>query len=206
MADEMDTFLSETNDSKQFLDIGALHGIFSLAFAARSPDRRVLAIDASPVAFARMLYNIHANKLENIKAVECAVSGGAGKLRMHYEWEHAVAAGTTDKGVIEVAANSADNICEENTFSPDAIKIDVEGHEIKVLKGLTRTIRQSNPIIFLEVHPSRILQEGDSISEIESIFSQLGYTATRLDGRPFQLSSLTQQVADERLVLRPKSE
>ena len=207
MVEEMDFFLRETDDKLRLLDIGALHGIFSLVFAAKAPDRRVLAIDASPIAFSRLLYNIHTNQFKNIKPIECAVTTGAGKLKMHYEWEHAIAAGTRDcEQAIEVNANSADNICEENEFSPDAIKIDVEGHEVKVLKGLVRTISECRPIIFLEVHPRQILQEGDSLAEIESIFFELGYSATQPDGRPFQLSSLTEASADERVILRPKAE
>jgi hypothetical protein len=33
------------------------------------------------------------------------------------------------------------------------IKIDVEGHELSVLKGLQNTIKQNMPVIFIEIQP-----------------------------------------------------
>jgi len=91
---------------------------------------------------------------------------------MHYEWEHAVAAGTAPAGnVINVPMKTGDILCRAENFQPDAIKIDVEGHEIKVLKGLSETIHSCSPLIFLEVHPERIPEEGDSISFLETFLA-----------------------------------
>ena len=70
MVDEMNCFLEATTNKEKLLDIGALHGIFSLVFAIQRPSRTVLSVDASPVAFARLLYNIHRNKLSTIEPIE----------------------------------------------------------------------------------------------------------------------------------------
>ena len=64
-------------------------------------------------------------------------------LRMHYEWEHAVAAGN-DPGEgnhLAVTKRTGDDLCAELALAPDVIKIDVEGHEVKVIKGLMETLR-----------------------------------------------------------------
>src|SRR5262249_12911497 len=157
-----DFFLRTAVEKKRLLDIGALHGIFSLVFASQGTDRRVLAVEASPVAFARLLYNVHKNEFQNIEPVECALSDVNGVLRMHYEWEHLVAANTLpDAHSIEVPVKSGDHLCQERRFCPDVVKIDVEGHEIKVLKGLWETLENNRPLIFLELHPTRIREEGD---------------------------------------------
>lgn len=204
MVEEMNAFIRETVDKTTFLDIGALHGVFSLAFAAKDPNRRVLAIDSSPVAFSRLLYNISNNPFPNSEAMECAVSDTSGKIRMHYEWEHVVAAGTTgDDGVIEVVSNSGDNICEEKQFFPDVIKIDVEGHEVKVLEGLQNVIRKCRPVIFLEIHPDRIVEEGSSVLELESTINELSYLAKAINGESFPLHSIRDLSVDERIVLYP---
>lgn len=190
LVDEMNCFLEATKKKERLLDIGALHGIFSIVFAIQSPSRTVLSIDASPIAFARLLYNIHKNELSNIVPVECAVSEKAGVLSMHYEWEHAVAAGTdsTNKQ-LDVEMDTCDNLCDSRAFDPDVIKIDVEGHEIKVLKGLSEIIRRCSPLIFLEIHPRRIAEEGDDINFLEEFFGGLGYTASWVSGGNFPLSS-----------------
>ncbi len=134
MVDELDFFIEKTAGKKALLDIGALHGIFALVFAVNNHSKKAIAVDASPLAFERLLYNIQNNNLENITPLECAVSDVAGTLSMHYEWEHAVAAGTakSKNKSFEVPKKTGDEICESLSFEPDVIKIDVEGHEIKV--------------------------------------------------------------------------
>lgn len=203
MVDEMNCFLEATKGKERLLDIGALHGVFSLAFAIEDSKRKVLAADASPIAFARLLYNIKKNDLSNIIPIECAVSEKDGTLSMHYEWEHAVAAGTDyrNRG-IDVPMMAGDNLCRSLDFRPDVIKIDVEGHEIKVLKGLTETIKEYSPLIFLEVHPKRIAEEGDSSSYLKPFCDELGYSAQLVSGEPFPLSSFQAMDYDERLFLR----
>ena len=179
MVEEMDHFIQETTGKKALLDIGALHGVFSLAFAINNPAKKALAVDASPIAFERLLYNVHENKLTNILPLNCALSDSPGKLLMHYEWEHAVALGTLKKGAksFEIDKQTGDGICSSLNFKPDVIKIDVEGHEIKVLKGLANIICQLKPLVFLELHPQAIKEEGDNISDLFSIFKNQEYHA-----------------------------
>lgn len=51
MVDEINCFLLHSKGRKSLLDIGSLHGIFSLVFALQSPERRSVAVDASPNRF-----------------------------------------------------------------------------------------------------------------------------------------------------------
>jgi FkbM family methyltransferase len=206
MVEEMSEFLKLTADKLRLLDVGALHGVFSLAFVAGNPARQAVAVDASPIAFARLLYNIHHNASGKVVPVECALSSQTGTVQMHYEWEHAVAAGTngTDGvGVMKMACKRGDELCGSLAYAPDVIKIDVEGHEIKVLKGLEATILASAPLIFLEIHPLRIKQEQDSIETLLKMLERWRYEARFLDGRRAETDDLVHLQADERVVLQP---
>jgi FkbM family methyltransferase len=206
MVSEMNMFLKLVKERQRLLDIGALYGIFSLVFASLSPDKKALAVDASPIAFARLLYNVHRNDFSNVRTIECAVSDKVGTLAMHYEQEQVVAAGT-DRGsnIISIQTKTGDALCCSENFRPDVIKIDVEGHEIKVLKGLAETIKETLPLIFLEVHPRRILEEGDSLRFLASFFDELDYTAQFNSGEPFQLSRFQDLQSTERLFLSKKT-
>ncbi len=207
MVDEMNCFIEATQGKERLLDIGAFHGIFSLVFAMEDPQREVLALDASPIAFTRLTYNIGKNNLPNIKPVESAVSDEIGNLSMHYEWEHAIAARIDNQAnTINVPMTTGDALCRSENFQPDVIKIDVEGHEVKVLKGLAKTIEEHAPLIFLEVHPKRIAAEGDSTSSLEDFFRELPYSAQLISGDPFPLSSFQALDKEERLVLRKDPE
>jgi FkbM family methyltransferase len=203
---EMDCFIAQTRDKLRLLDVGALHGVFSLVFAAGHPDRKVVAVDASPVAYSRLLYNIYKNSLGNVTPVECALSSEPGVLSMHYEWEHAVAAKSDNpaRKRLSVRKMTGDQLCTELSFHPDVIKIDVEGHEVKVIKGLAREIRENRPMVFLEVHYQRILDENDSIKDLLDVFRSARYEAHLDDGTPLPLDSMTTREAPvERLFLTP---
>jgi FkbM family methyltransferase len=201
MVQEMNCFLETTKNCRQLLDVGALHGIFSLAFTAASREKSAVAVDASPIAFARLLYNIHRNKHCQISPVETAVSDRIGTLQMHYEWEHAVAGGTQGEDAFGITMVTGDQLCESQDIKPDVIKIDVEGHELKVLSGLTETVRNFRPLIFLEVHPSRLTLEGDDLGLLSDFFQDLGYGAKTIYGLEFPLSKFSTLTDDTRLVL-----
>ena len=181
MVNELNTFIELTKDRYRLLDIGALHGIFSVVFTRNCPTSSSIVVDASPVAFSKLLYNIYSNNLlDKIKALECALSDqDAGFINMHYVWEHLISAGTqtqeTNQSYLSVKMRTGDSICEEHSFMPDTIKIDVEGHEVKVLRGLRKIISKELPLIFLELHPYQISQEGNSIQDIVDFFHDFEY-------------------------------
>jgi FkbM family methyltransferase len=207
MVVELDSFIEHTQDKRRLLDIGALHGIFSLVFAANHPEKSVVAVDASPVAFARLLYNIHCNGLSQITPVECALSESAGTLRMHYEWEHAVAANTeaadSAAHLLSVVRRTGDELCGSLSFEPDVIKMDVEGHEVKVFKGLAKVIERHRPLIFLELHPTRIAEERDDVKDLVRPLLAAGYQASLIGGDPFPIQEMSRFTTDQRLLLSP---
>jgi FkbM family methyltransferase len=176
--EELDVFIANTGDRQRLLDVGALHGIFSLVFAVNDRDKRALAVDASPVPFAKLLYNIHRNRAENITAVECALSAEPGALEMHYTSELAVAGAASDGGVtVPVEKDTGDRLCERYSFEPDVVKIDVEGHELRVLQGLRQTLRRNRPLLFLEVHPWHMAADAGNgtLAELVEELRTLGY-------------------------------
>ena len=59
-----------------------------------------------------------------------------------------------------------------NFSNVDYIKIDVEGHELKVLKGATNTIKKYNPLIIMEENGSAVLwKKGKSNEAIDYLLS-----------------------------------
>jgi FkbM family methyltransferase len=205
MVAELDAFLDQTATKKQLLDIGALHGIFSLAFAAGNEDRRAVAVDPSPLAFAKLLYNVAKNDLnERVRTVECALSDTVGTTTMAYEWEHAVAAplNATSDRLLAVETTTGDSLCQRLGCKPDVIKIDVEGQEVKVVRGLIRTIHEMRPLLFVELHPLRIQREGGSLSEMLDLLRQEGYRARRPNDE-IEITKLRSIDEDTRVVFEP---
>jgi FkbM family methyltransferase len=205
MVEELNCFIANTRDRTRLLDVGALHGIFSLVFAARGQSNEAVAVDASPLAFARLLYNIHKNGFANITPVECALSDAEGTLQMHYEWEHAVAVARNSPIQTHLLAmkRTAEELCESLSFVPDVVKIDVEGHEVKILRGMSRLIERSRPLVFLELHPRRIAQENDQITELLQVFASNRYRAFLVGSGDIGIQDIATFTEDQRLMLTP---
>jgi FkbM family methyltransferase len=202
---ELDSFIAATADRRRLLDIGAYHGLFSLVFAARHPARRALAVDASPIAFAPLLYNIHRNGADNITAIETALSSQPGILEMHYQWEHAVAGQGNDGTPLRIEATTGDELCERQGFEPDVVKIDVEGHELRVLQGLQVAIERNRPLVFLEIHPWHMSQDArnGTLGELVDELLRLGYPNATLRGSAVSTEALADVIEIERVLLRP---
>lgn len=86
------------------------------------------------------------------------------------------------------------NLCERpdiqrvkiDTFArihrpPDAITIDVEGAELRVLKGARRTLRENRPHVWVSIHPQFMDDaHGDKPEELHAFMAELGYEGRHL--------------------------
>jgi len=202
MVEEMDLFLALTGGKKRLLDIGAFHGLFSLVFAARDLKCRAIALDPSPLAFAKLLYNIHANDFtDHISPIECALSDSAGQMRMSFEGEQAVTTLSGPRNGESVTAEkmTGDSLCKWLGFVPDVIKIEVEGHEVKVIRGLTGILREAKPLLFVGLHLQRIKQQNDDVGDMFGLLQQAGYRARGSSGF-VAFEQLLLSGADQRVV------
>lgn len=71
----------------------------------------------------------------------------------------------TEAIVYEVKTDTLDNFTKEKNVFPDVIKIDVEGHELSVLKGAENYIANHHPTLIIEIE-----QRHHKNIEIESVF------------------------------------
>jgi hypothetical protein len=59
--------------------------------------------------------------------------------------------------------------------TPDIVKIDVEGHEYEILKGMSDTIENFHPTMYVEVHPELLADLGDSESQTLQLLQDSDY-------------------------------
>jgi FkbM family methyltransferase len=186
MSRELDAFARAMVSCRNFLDIGACHGIFSLAFAHHRPEAKALAVEPSAVAYSILVENLRRNGLDNVVSKQVACGATAGRLRMRQVWHHleALPAEGTTADTVEVPMQSLDELCGELDFAPDIVKIDVEGYELAVLSGARGTLERQRPRLFLELHPERLRELGGSAAEVVQLLSALGYRCRDLSGGP----------------------
>jgi len=75
-----------------------------------------------------------------------------------------------------------DAIC--NNFSPDVIKIDVEGAELLVLRGAEELLARAAPTLVIAVHPEPMRAMGAGPADLIAFLKLRGFCGHHLDGRP----------------------
>ena len=170
-------------------DVGANVGLYTVKFAnAVGSAGHVCAFEPSPLNLGRL----HAACLgyDNITIHSVGLSAEPGRLAFAQGEDEL---GATSKLVrstgtgntIEVSIKRGDDlVANHEAPCPNVVKIDVEGHEHKVLAGLTETLR--NPLLrtlIIEVH-FRLLKENDAADapkEIEQTLSRNGFKVRWVD-------------------------
>ena len=205
MVHELDSFLELTRDCRRFLDVGACHGLFSLAFTQGRPGAEAVAVEPSPLAWEVLESNLRRNREARVTPVRAAAGAAPGTLTMRYSWHHLEASpeAAGEPGALEIPLRTLDELCAELGFRPDAVKVDVEGYEIAALRGARGLLAESRPLLFLEVHPERIVQLGGSMAELGDLLAGLGYRFHDLGGAPLSRARFAALDAVSRLTCRP---
>jgi FkbM family methyltransferase len=207
MVAEFDAFMSIRGHATTFLDVGANHGVYSLAFCHGHPESRVLAIEPSPLAFPILVDNVLRNPSFGIDGVQIAGGEREQTLRMRTNWHHleAVPDGVSEQtaGLARVVCRPLDDVCEDHQFVPDLIKIDVEGFELQCLKGLVQTLLDRRPVVLLEIHPDLINSLGYCQADIIAFVDQVNYHFESLSETRLDPSIVEDQIHTNWVILRP---
>jgi FkbM family methyltransferase len=136
-----------------FVDVGASIGFHSI-LAARlvGPEGTVLAFEPSAAGAASIRANAAANGCGNVRVASIALSdsiGGAWLVGAGEATAHLVRPG---QGGDPVAMTTLDTYLGARPFVPTLVKIDVEGHEDAVLRGMHLTLRSARPAVIVELH------------------------------------------------------
>jgi len=76
------------------------------------------------------------------------------------------------EGVID--ARPLDQVFSDYDIKPRFVKIDVEGAEYEVLRGMERTLRATRPSVIFEA------LDREALAKCTSLLEQLGYSVRRL--------------------------
>ena len=140
-------FLSVCQPGMTFLDIGANVGYYSALALARFQGRgRVIALEPDPDSYAYLQRTIAANG--QATCVQRAASDHCGSMRLFLnpdnKGDNRLYANDLAGGSIDVAVVTVDGLLAELGVScVGLIKVDVQGYEGYVFRGMAETIRRS---------------------------------------------------------------
>ncbi len=148
--------LNQKNAIKVFFDVGAHVGFYATLMAKRFPEASVFAFEPSSV-FSSLKQNTSA--FSNVKIINSAVGERTEKLEFfeydlgNKEYNSLILDESKDLkySIRKVDCVSLDAFVSEQNVNPDLIKIDVEGGELGVLKGMIELLVDAKVKIILEI-------------------------------------------------------
>lgn len=164
-----------------FYDIGANVGFITLLGARLvGPTGRVIAFEPVPENVTAILENLALNGIEWVEVHQTAVAAQSGRASLivsdvsAFSRLASVNVPTGARETIEVAVTSIDEFLARGEHPPpDVVKIDVEGAELEVIRGMRRTLAAHRPVVLCEIH--------DCNAEYVELMHSLGYEPVNLD-------------------------
>jgi len=150
------------------IDVGANEGYISIPLATMlKNDGHIFCIEPHPANISILKENIRLNNLSNLTVIPKAASDTTDVMKFSGDraWGSLIH-DEIDGGLIEVSVDTLDNIIPDNVKpSVKLIKIDVEGSEIRIIRGAKNLILSARPVVVFEVNLSLLAYEVISIKE-----------------------------------------
>lgn len=180
-----------------FVDVGANIGYFSLLAAEIvGASGKVVAIEASPSIYKRLVDNVRRNRSDNVRPVHVAAASQVGRLRLFRAPSYNLGASSTyadvgyeDEGEVE-ARPLHQIVTTEEIRRARVIKVDVEGAEAAVIEGLLPALSSCRADLEIVVEvgggPAGSPTANQSAAAIIPAFAQHGFHPYRIvnDYRP----------------------
>jgi FkbM family methyltransferase len=144
------------------LDVGANIGLFTLYLVhkyGRERFRSIHLFEPNPDTYSRLAYNLEANGLGDLcKAHLLALSDKAGTVYMESPRGYSVLNMISDTGTVPVECKTLDLWRREHGDQRvDLLKVDVEGHEMALLRGAAATLAETGHL-FIEVRRTHLAE------------------------------------------------
>ena len=171
-----------------FVDVGAHIGWYSLKAAkAVGPKGRVIAVEPNHETLLRLRDNIRASGASAVIVVAPVACSDSETTLKFYAAPRAntgesslSSRNASQQGAVaasyQVRARRLDDIVREaGVTRVDAVKIDVEGAELLVLKGAVETLARYRPVVAVELVDRQLKSMGASVEEVKAFLRSHGY-------------------------------
>lgn len=146
------------------LDIGANVGTHTLAFA--HVFRSVHSFEPNPMVWAQFERNVRLNRLANVHLHKLGLADRDAELMLHVTDKPNYGLGTFSveeqydlplrPAVTCPVRHAGDYLANIGAGPIDAVKIDVQGFEPEVLRGLAEVLKRDRPVVWCEIGTSSL--------------------------------------------------
>ena len=163
------------------VDVGAYFGWYSCLAALATKPSVVVAVDMDADNCRATKNNLLANRCESVEIIHSAVSDKCGlsyykKPPGTRRLTLRLAAGDLARGpdCVEVPTITLDDWWPNSSRS-GLVKVDVEGAETRVLRGMRDVLATIKPIVFVEYHRRESHEYGDTAQKLASLLYEHDY-------------------------------
>lgn len=164
-------------------DIGANIGIYTIFMATKVDScGLIIAIEPEINNFEKLKKNININNLNNVMPIKIALGDKIEEGDLYIDRKIGI-------GSISLIKSDSNVFCQfikiipgdlllkrKCIYTPKAVKIDVEGYEYEVLKGLKYTLSQEKcKLICCEIHP-KLLPSDVNSEKVLGLIRSYGFT------------------------------
>ena len=188
-------FETQIQPGMNVIEAGANIGVYTLQLSRLvGPEGRVFAFEPDPHLFACLRENLGRARVTNVEPHHCALGSAAGKLSL--AWDGLNSGDThlsreAPPGAAQVEVARLDTVLAGKRV--DFFKLDVQGWELEVLRGMTGLFA-ANPALrlFVEYWPAGLRRAGTEPAELLAFFKELGWElASTPDFQPMNAARFT---------------
>ena len=192
-----------------FFDIGANAGMVTLETRAQLGDAvKIYSFEPQPTLARSLRRSLAINSYNNVEVVECLLGDHEGKGEL-FLTSHAIHASVIPREShftkIELPLHKIDTLVQRGTCRPpDIVKIDTEGSERDILRGMEETLRDHSPSLIFEADENmqRFGYSGDDL--VAYLRTLHDYTVFSILPEGAMLTPWKPKVASDVLAVSPR--
>ena len=176
-----------------FMDVGANIGAYTLTMAKHLTKGNVISFEPNPRTIKYLQRNIDLNGLKNIRIVDIGLSDKEEEVILYTS---SLTTASINKGkntgeTEKIKLTTLDLFCRENKIEQiDLIKIDIEGHEAKCLKGAEEIIDKSKQMVLIMEIDDNCKAVGLEKNELFHSITDRGFKGFKPRGYPFAMEEI----------------
>lgn len=196
---EIELFRQFLEPGQIAIDVGGYGAAYTYAMSQTvGPTGAVYVFEPLP-RYVRVLQRVISNlQTRNVVVVEAALADSSGVASLTY----ATARGRSLVGEVHITSEQDTGLTvtvdtatldgfaapQGLTSSIQAIKVDIEGAELMMLRGAAEVLKRSRPLIVCEIEERHCARYGHSVDAVFTAFDELGYSRHRYDNVSHQLA------------------
>jgi len=194
------------------IDGGANIGLFTVLAASRvGSSGHVIACEPSPATMTLLRTNVARNGFKHVDLREVALAEAPGRLELEVfdpgSGYSSFAPADSGSGTrVEVEGTTLDDIAGEELERVKLVKLDVEGAELRALRGAEQLIARARPDFIVELESEHLQRQGASVEAVRALFADAGYVGFAIGEYGLERldAAWSRSGGDPNVVVRPR--